>query len=251
MRDNEVRYVTWDEKRRRRLRRPLVRALVGVRSYESPELASLLGADACALVEVLGNLLAHEGLRTPGYSEIYFNVAATPEAARHSRAAIEDWHENAYAVVDPAAYRRATPARRLALLAAAYRDALLALAKVDGLDRKLIERVLALLSAEGSTAELHGPCAESTSHRAEVRFRVTAPGRARFTLAVTDRRTRRRADHPLGVHETWWWPFRFAKVSLTRSAVRIDAAASQRAAAYLKSSPRRLEVRLADLFPPG
>jgi len=251
LRDNQVRYVSYDEKRRRRLRRPLVRALVGVRCYESPEFAPLFGADECALSEVLGNLLAHEGLRTPGYSEIYFNVAATPEAARQNRAAIEDWHENAYAVLDPAAYRRATPARRLTLLAAAYRDALLALAKVDGLDRKVIERVLSLVSAEGGGAELHGPSAESATHHAEVRFRVTASGRATFTLAVTDRRTRQRADHPLGVHQTWWWPFRFAKLSLTRTAVRVDAAGSQRAAAYLKSSPRRIEVRLADLFPPG
>ncbi|MCC7000387.1 MAG: hypothetical protein IT370_37665 [Deltaproteobacteria bacterium] len=251
VKDNQLRHVTFDEKRRRRLRRPLVKALVGMRSYAAPALESLLGADADALAEVLGNLLCHEGLRTPGYTEIYCNIAASPEGARQDRAAIEDWHENAYVVLDPAAYRRAAQSKRRAMLAAAYRDGLLALAAVDGLDRKLIDRVIKLVSAEGSRSELHGPCAESSTHRAEVRFRLE-PGagrcRAAFTLAVTDLRSRQRADHGLGVHDTWWWPFRFAKVSLTRTTVRIDAARSERAEVYLKSTPRRIELRLTDLF---
>ena len=248
-RSNRLAVVAFDEARRRRMNRPLVTRLRGARAYPVAELEDLLVREAGQVAGVLANLLEREGVKTPGYREIYFSLAASLDEARLAHNAPEDWHVDAGVVVDPDAYRRASRARRVALLVDAYAESLARLAHVDRLDEAAIGRAVAALRKDGLDVELWGPGAQNDGFEARVVFRSTGDcATVRLTLVVVDRRARTRREHDLGTHPALWWPHRFARVSLTRTAVRIDAARNERAAAYLEDAPRRVEVRLDELF---
>ncbi len=246
--DNQLAFVKYDEKRRRRLRRPLTTRLIGVRCYCSQELEPLLSNEYRVLAEVLANSLCQQEFKTPGYSEIYFNVAGTLAEAQRMGRAIENWHENAYLVIDPKQYVKASASRREQLAIEGLAGAMRHLAAVDGLHRPSINKAIAALRRDGQRAELHGPAAENATHQARVVFHYLPadPCSAQFQAVVTNKATGKQQRHQLGRHSAFGWECRFSKVSLTKTCVRIDAAKGARADAYLRKSKRRIEFALTD-----
>ena len=129
----------------------------------------------------------------------------------------------------------------------AFHDAFTRLADVDGLERAVIERATATIEAHGVDVELWGPSAESSRYVARVTFRTTGGMEHVFSLTLDDKESGRRWQQSLGRGDAWWWPYRFARVELTKKKVRIHAAKSERAAAYLKDAPRLIELDLAEI----
>jgi hypothetical protein len=115
--------------------RPLVTRLKAIRIYDISQRSGRL--TWWDLAEVVSVALQHEGVLTPGYTEIYVHLAADVAAARSGMMGA-DWSEAAFAGL-PRGLRKPT----LRDLLDASESAVLARAKIDHLDRKAIRRAFA------------------------------------------------------------------------------------------------------------
>jgi hypothetical protein len=187
----------------------------------------------------------------PGYREIYINVAGTREDARRHRTAVEDWHENAYAVIRLADYEAASERTRPEVVFEALLDGLRELAKIDHLDANLIERAGQQIRASGLETDIEYRRAENAKFAARILYRVAADGGDPFfRLEVTEKGSARKAAVDLGRHDLWWLPYRFGKLVLKPKEVVIEARKGERPQVYLDSHklPSKLSFRFAKLF---
>jgi hypothetical protein len=139
------------EAMRREWKRPLTKPLKWVRVY--PTLgkggrASSLLRQECNIVGALLGSALYDAVLTPRYAEIYINVGNDAATLRAERTAVEEWHENAYALLPPRALAESNPRKLRRALFKAARSALLELASVDHLDATTIKARLAVLDVD-------------------------------------------------------------------------------------------------------
>lgn len=139
------------------------------------------------MADIFGGLLRAEGLRTPGYREIYFSFAPTALEAVSESSVELTWHRFATCVLpaDRLAMLRSDPASAGAILVPALREALARLIRVDHLNPDVVERALTRLAVEGRDAAVMLAQASSKNRSARVVYRVgSSPLRFRFRLEV-------------------------------------------------------------------
>jgi len=243
-----------DEEQRFQISRPCTVQFVGLRNYPSKSLEGKLNPHLAIYEQLLEGLLRNLGWMTPGYREVYINIAETLDQARLNRVGIEDWHENAYAVIRLADYEAASDVGRMEIVFTALVDALRALATIDHLDQSMIDQAVAQIRATGTDTDLKYLSAENKRHSASVLYRAMDDGGApAFRLEVFDKSAGRRATVDLGRHEMWWLPYRFGRLKLSTKEVTIDSRKSERAKVLLQSekAPEKLSFKYQDLFAAG
>lgn len=144
------------EAMRREWQRPLTKPLKWVRVY--PVLgkgvrASRALRQECSIVGALLGSALYDVVLTPRYGEICINVGNDAIALRAQRSAVEEWHENAYALLPPKALAEGNPRKLRRSLFKAARSALLELASVDHLDAAIIESRLADMDVDDLSTE--------------------------------------------------------------------------------------------------
>jgi hypothetical protein len=257
-----------DEIHRRENPRACETRLVGVRVYPRGRLEKQLEPFASQYGQLFAGCLRQLGLKCPGYQEIYINVGDSPDEARSDPAAIEEWHENAFAVVSLDDYNAADEEGKQQILLNAYSKALRELAEIDHLDREVIEAATAQIAETGLQTELVYGAKQNDEYDARILYTLQGkePGaqtdsRPRghalflegdeyplFRLSVKRLSDGAVAERELGRFNLWWLPYRFGKLRLMKREVRIEARKGERADVALKDAPRVIAFRYDELF---
>jgi hypothetical protein len=234
-----------DEATRREWIRPLSTPLQWVRLFPG----AIAGvprrtlAREAALVAALIASALHQRLSTPGYREIYINVGDDADAMRREPAAVEDWHENAYALVTASRVCGAKQHALRRVLFEASRRALIELAAVDHLDAGAIRSLLDAVDVE----ELRTPFVyrrlESATHVAEIVYRFSerddagAVLRPIHHLVATSIASGREARWSLGPIDPWESRRALKGFELRGTDVRITVAQDRRSKALRFALP--------------
>ena len=191
-------------------------------------------------------------IHTPGYDEIYVQLAATEEIAIATGYSGEHWHEYTYAGFDLAAFNAGDDATKQRLYTAALESALLAKAAEDHLDAAPLRAAFASVRKHGPTAELVFRTFEVTGYRVDITFRPRCNGGRNldFFVVATRLDDNVRAVHPLAtINDIDEAVLRFASAKLSKQTLHIDARSSFKASLYIGSAPKRMSIDLATLFP--
>ena len=240
----------------RRSPRPLTSKLLrGIRVYDAFERGLLRHQELPPVSLVLDALVRARGVRTPGYDEIYVQLAPTVDDAIRSSTPGEPWHEYTYGALDESAFRAAEPAARARLYLVAVETALLEKAKDDHLDEGAFRDAFERLRAEGETIDLPFLERDLGSHFVCLSFRVAhrhEKRRLHFRIRVVRNSdgvevTRELAEARSPEEAT----VRFATLKIVGGKLRIDARASSAASLWVKDAPKRIELSLVDLFAAG
>lgn len=216
----------------RRNPRPLVQPLRGVRIYDhSGRSGRLTWWD---LGEIVSIALRREGVRTPGYSEIYVNLDTTLAAVRN-RMLDADWAEAAAGVLS--IRRGAAPH---AALLDATEKAVLSRAAIDHLDRRAIQRAFAVVRA---TKAMEITCLERVDRIRNISARLvlTPVGdghQVRPRLEIVDHRTGAAATHVLRATDGPSSPYLFHALAFRGQHVALIARDGMRARAARGGTPR-------------
>lgn len=243
---NRVKRALMEQRARQANPRPCTTRLQGVRIYRLGACGAL-ALPIAPYAEVYSNLLRRAGLLTPGYVEVYIQLAPTLEEAL-CRRALEPWHECTPAALDVEAFAAAPAERRMALFADACGEALRAIARIDGLDGGIVERVVRSVAEQGIDRELVALTQENERHLAEVLYnpsRIDAGQRVPYRLRVTCRTTGRSGSVELAPRDMWNAVHSLGALLLSRREVRIKARSSFRASLTLDSQQLPSEVRFA------
>ena len=238
--------------------RPLTqKVLRGVRVYHSfrrpdPFQALATFEKAFPLSLIIETHARNATIHTPGYDEIYVQLAATEEIAIATGHSGEHWHEYTYAGFDLAAFNAGDDATKQRLYIEAIESALLAKAAEDHLDAAPLRAAFASVRKHGPTAELVFRTFEVTGYRVDITFRprCNAGRNLDFFVVATRLRDNARASHPLAtINDIDEAVMRFASVKLSKQTLHIDARSSFKASLYVGSAPKRMSIDLATLFP--
>lgn len=159
------------EAMRREWNRPLIKPLTWVRMFpvlgKGVRASSVLQKECRIVGGLLGSAL-YQATPTPRYSEIYVNVGSDADTLRAERTAVEEWHENAYALLSPShLVESESRALRRALYGAA-RSALLELAEIDHLDATSMKSRLDAVDVDGLSTEFVYKRIEKEGRYAEI-----------------------------------------------------------------------------------
>lgn len=215
---------------RRQWKRPLLKPLRWVRVHAVGAHAARKGllADACRLVSALIGSALSAQIETPGYGEIYVNLGSDDTTIRFNRTALEDWCENAWAVVadQRLAERDEVQLRRTVFDAA--RKALLELAEVDHLDGGKIAASLDNVDVEGLSTVFLYRRVEKAERRVEITYSLNQREdqgcilRPIFYLEAKAPQASRPVRWPLGPIDLLDAGRVLTKLQLTAREVRID-----------------------------
>ena len=141
---------------RREWNRPLIAPLTWVRIFpvlgKGVRAGSVLQKECRIVGSLLGSSL-YQAILTPRYNEIYVNVGSDADTLRAERTAVEEWHENAYAVLSPRHLAASEPGMLRRALYVAARRALLELAEIDHLDAVSMKSRLDAVDVDGLNTE--------------------------------------------------------------------------------------------------
>ncbi len=207
--------------------RPLTHRLNRVRIHRCPgDVLGRVDEDDALVAELLTGALSGR-IATPGYSEIYVNVGPDADRLRFERSALEDWCENAYAVVDLDALKRLDARRRRRSVLESCRQALAELALVDHLDGPEILRLTAELDAEdlGTVfvyrSETKGDLTVELRYSLAERKDLLRLLRPVFHLHAMDRATGRSASWSVGVFDLWELARQIGRITIGTRDIRI------------------------------
>lgn len=215
---------------RREWRRPLTRPLRWVRVHAVGKAISRSRplADACRMVGgLIGSALAQQ-VETPGYDEIYVNLGTDDTTVRYERTALEDWCENAWAVVGEPQLAERDPARLRRTVFDAAREALLVLAEVDHLDGVKIARLLGEIDVDGLATVFVHRRMEHASVTAQITYSLGERNdhgcilRPIFHLEAMDLETGSRMRWPLGPIDLMEAGRALTKLRISSREIRID-----------------------------
>lgn len=249
----ELKWLRAKELRRFHDPQPLGKTLSGIRCYPSGRLERALEPYAGSYCRLFEGLLRYAKWKTPGYQEIYINLDETDELVRLSRSAIEEWHENAYAVIPLEEFEAGNRAQKCTLVFEACCQALRELAAIDHLAPGPLEAAIQTIQDSGFETDLVYLEKLNSDYQARVLYRVL-PGEpsAVYRLQVVQVATGRIAERPLDVqpNEELYLAYRFSKLELTKKEVRIRARSGERAKTSLKryQRPDKIVFSLAELF---
>ncbi|HND51313.1 MAG TPA: hypothetical protein PLV92_02910 [Pirellulaceae bacterium] len=240
-----------EERHRFESRRPCTVPLVGMRFYPRGRLKDALNPELTNCGQLVEGLLRNLGLKTPGYREIYVNLAETLEEARLQRAAIEDWHENAYSVLNADEFALSSPEGRFERVTAVLEGALLELARIDHLDVEIIQGAFRQIRATGLKTKLTYLSEANAKIRARIIYRVVEDGGdPHYQLEVDDLAQGRSATIDLGRRDPWWVPYSFSRLKLTAREVQIVGSNRDRAriSRQMDKLPDKLAFPLSEMM---
>lgn len=190
------------------------------------------------LEEILGNLLRRNGLRLPGYQEIYFQIARTMNEAKN-KYALENWHEYAYCELDYDSYRSLKNDGKFRMLLSSVGDGLKSLAKTDHLDSDIIVEVLSTIDRLGTNIELvYMEKKKEGAYTAKIVYSalpVDKNGNLLYRLKLLDAASNEIGECDIAVLSPLWVPYSLGSLTIKKKEVVIKGRGSQTA----RSSRRR------------
>ncbi len=118
----------------------LIKRVKGFRAYDKKDVI-FLRPYLNLITEILENTVKRESLLSPNYSEIYFSISDEINDAR-TEFPLEDWYEYAYIALDYNKFENYKYEDRICKLVELVSDSLFELCRIDGLDKKVIERIV-------------------------------------------------------------------------------------------------------------
>lgn len=215
---------------RRQWKRPLIKSLRWVRLHAVGPHAARKGplADACRLVSALIGSALSAQIETPGYDEIYVNLGSDDTTIRFNRTALEDWCENAWAVVSERSLAERDEVRLRRTVFDAARMALLELSEVDHLDGGKIADSLDTVDVEGLSTVFLYRRAEKAERLVEISYSLKERKdqgcilRPIFYLEAMTPQASRPMRWPLGPIDLFSAGRVLTKLQLTAREIRID-----------------------------
>jgi hypothetical protein len=238
--------------------RPLTKKVLrGIRVYNSfrrpdPLKALTTFEKSFPLSLIIETHARNATIHTPGYDEIYVQLAATEEIAIATGYSGEHWHEYSYAGLDLAAFNAGDDATKQRLYIDAVESAVLAKAAEDHLDAAPLRAAFASVRKHGPTAELVFRTFEVTGYRIDITFRPRCDGRMNLDFCVVVTRLRDNASASqaiVTITDISEAVMRFASAKLSKQTLHIDARSSFKASLYIGNAPKRISIDLATLFP--
>lgn len=200
---------------------PHSRRLVHVRIYDHFHTAELMPY-RYMYAEILGTLLRHANILTPGYQEIYFSVDETLDAAK-TELAFEKWHRYTYCAIDLGKYRKASPEQKEQMLLDSLIGGLRLIADFDHLDREKIEAVIETVSKTKCRTPLTYAMKENSTHEVRIEYEVGPDHTQKtpFYITIRNKVTNKEVTKLIDNFNILWVPYCISKIKLLKDRVEV------------------------------
>lgn len=227
---NNVKRVDFLIERYRDAPKPKSKKLMGVRIYNSFENHKDLSPYSYIYSELFSNLLRNAEIMTPGYQEIYFQVAGTLEEAKQTLY-FEDWHRGTYCKLNLVLFKASNENMKSKLLFESLCEGLRLIADFDHLDSEKIESVVSTIKTNGTEMELIYKEVCNDKYKAEVVYKVPPSHNAKadFSLKITDLQTKKTGVVNIDKIDTFYMPYSFGAIQIKKNEVVIKGRESLRA----------------------
>lgn len=210
-------------------------SLCWIRAYEATSAKPNFSKSQKQQLSIVGAMLGaalRRKITTPGYSEIFINFGFDETAVRSERCALEDWCENAYAVLPESAMKTRDDAafRQLALESAT--QALREMAKHENIDFKIMPKLINEIDVV--TLETIFELDRATNGHLTARIEYDFANRKDygailqplFRLTVENSSTGKQKTFPLGPADLWKMERIFSKIVIKPKAGKIEVVAT-------------------------
>mgnify|MGYP000688424720 CR=1 FL=1 len=232
--------------------RPCDRQVVGVRIYDRLD-REALWPFGYVYSELLSNLVLKFGITSPGYQEIYFQIAETLEEAKQE-IAMESWHKYTYCQLDIEKFKTSSDDVKQKMLFESLKEGLLLIADFDHLDMSKIQQALDYIEENGIDSELTYSCVTKGNMTAKIVFKIPRGHRndTAYFLELTDTDTNETGRVKIDEMLSHAAPSSFGKIKIKKKTVEIVGRKSVRAeiSRELEGVPDKYEFSIESIMSP-
>ncbi|MEO8002879.1 MAG: hypothetical protein ABI644_13470 [Arenimonas sp.] len=214
---------------------PRTTSLAWLRLYVATKDASGWSSKHQKEISLVGHLIAcalSRKISTPGYAEIYINLGSEEVDVRYRRRGLEEWSENAYALLPESAFKLKDMSDFRKGVLEACRIALLKMAANEGLDSDTIKKCLDAIDVAGLSTvfELGRVEHNNLEARIEYDFLNRRDDRAilqpLFRLCVKNTDNGKNKVFDLGPGDVWKMERIFSKIVVKPNSKTIEVVAT-------------------------